>query len=39
MVKEEVEVLKKGTKWMAVMHLVSSKSFSVATLNKTMQYA
>jgi hypothetical protein len=37
--KEEVEVLKEGIKWIAVMHILSSKSFIAASLKKTMQYA
>ncbi|KAK1618262.1 hypothetical protein QYE76_023779 [Lolium multiflorum] len=37
--KEEVEALKEGTKWMAVMRLLSSKNFSAASLKKTMEFA
>jgi hypothetical protein len=37
--KEEVEALKEGTKWMAVMRLLSSKAFSAASLKKTMEFA
>ena len=37
--KEEVESLKKSTKWMAVMKLLTTKPFSVASLKKTMLFA
>ncbi|KAK1619778.1 hypothetical protein QYE76_025295 [Lolium multiflorum] len=37
--KEEVEALKEGTKWMAVMRLLSSKTFSAASMKKTMEFA
>ena len=37
--KEEVETLKEGTKWMAVMRLLSSKMFSATLLKKTMMFA
>jgi hypothetical protein len=37
--KEEVDVLKEGIKWIALMHILSSKSFIAASLKKTMQYA
>jgi hypothetical protein len=37
--KEEVEMLKGETKWMAVMKVLSSKPFSVASLKKTMRFA
>ncbi|KAM0874799.1 hypothetical protein ACQ4PT_037197 [Festuca glaucescens] len=37
--KEEIDALKEDTKWMAVMHLLSSKTLSAASLKKTMQFA
>jgi hypothetical protein len=37
--KEVVEALKEDTKWMAVMRLLSSKTFSAASLKKTMEFA
>jgi hypothetical protein len=37
--KDEVQSLKEGTKWMAVVRLLSSKPFSVTSLKKTMRFA
>ncbi|KAM0892438.1 hypothetical protein ACQ4PT_025747 [Festuca glaucescens] len=37
--KEKVDALKEGTKWVAVMRLLLTKSFSVASLKKTMEFA
>jgi hypothetical protein len=37
--KEEVDLLKGETKWMAVMRLLSPKPFSAASLKKTMRFA
>jgi hypothetical protein len=37
--KEEVEALKEGTKWMAVMRLLTSKPFRAKSLKKTMRFA
>ncbi|KAM0877110.1 hypothetical protein ACQ4PT_035719 [Festuca glaucescens] len=37
--KSEVESLKEGTKWLAVVRLLTSKPFSATSLKKTMQFA
>ncbi|KAM0873893.1 hypothetical protein ACQ4PT_037777 [Festuca glaucescens] len=37
--KADVESLKEGSKWMAVMRLLSSKPFSATSLEKTMKFA
>ncbi|KAM0833650.1 hypothetical protein ACQ4PT_064130 [Festuca glaucescens] len=37
--KSEVDSLKEGTRWMAVMRVLTSKPFSAAALKKTMQFA
>jgi hypothetical protein len=37
--KEEVESLEEGTKWMVVMCLLTSKTFSVMSLKKMIHFA
>jgi hypothetical protein len=37
--KSEVEALKEGTKWMAVMRLFSSKPFSAPSMKKALRFA
>ncbi|KAM0890519.1 hypothetical protein ACQ4PT_027005 [Festuca glaucescens] len=37
--KSEVESLKEGTKWMAVMKLLSPKPFSATSMKKTLRFA
>jgi hypothetical protein len=37
--KEQIDELKEETKWMAVMRLLTTKSFSRSSLNKTMSFA
>ena len=37
--KNEVEALKEGSKWMAVMRLLSPRPFSAISLKKTMRFA
>jgi hypothetical protein len=37
--KEQIDELKEDTKWMAVMRLLTTRPFGVASLKKTMSFA